>query len=74
MVTNNVNSTKLRIGIICMVIEELDRSTTGLDVRVYVKVGDVAACRGGCVSVCGRDRQECQCVCYSPRAIASDSH
>ena len=42
MVTNNFNSTKLRVSIICMVIEELDRSTTGLDVRVYVKVGGCA--------------------------------
>ena len=69
-----------------MVMEELDRSTTGLDVRVYVRWVGVAACRGGCVSACGRDWQECKpvcacgchsqcvCVCYSPQAIASDSH
>ena len=33
IVTNNFNSTKLRVSIICMVIEELDRSTTGIDVH-----------------------------------------
>ena len=66
-----------------MVIEELDRSTTGLDVCVYVKVGgcDCNVCRDGCVSVCGRDWQECRlcvhvavCVCDSPQAIASEIH
>ena len=47
MVTNNFNSMKLRVSVICMVTDELDRSTTGLDVPVYVKVG-----RCGCVCVC----------------------
>ena len=63
MVTNNFNSTELRVSIICMVIEEL-RSTTGLDVHVYMKVG-------GCDCVQGwvrefffvRDWQEFQPVC-----------
>ena len=78
MVTNNFNSTKLRVSIICMVTEELDRSTTGLDVCVYVKVGgcDYNVCRGGCVSVCGRDWQECQpvCACGCVCVLLTTSH
>ena len=71
-------STKLRVNIICMVKEELDRSTTGLDVCVYVKVGgcDYNVCRGGCVSVCGRDWQECQpvCACGCVCVLLTTSH
>ena len=43
---------------------------------VYVKVGDVTGCRGGCVSVCGRVWQECQpvCACDCVCVLLTTSH